>query len=369
MFSKFVKAVKSKWIFSKPSKKLMLIYDLPDLFERFIEKNQYEVLDIRYQSINFYILIKTISKTGLKNLTTNYKKNYLIAVSPKLVITSIDNDLSFFKLKKLYKKAKFACIQISLRNTIFLEQCRSYNKIKGNIKLFSDFFYVYGKNDKLALSKYIDSKYILNGSVINNLYKTSLNNKIKKIIFIAQATFGPERLDQEIKIFEKIIKLSSELNLPLFYLLKTKNDHFITKKIKDYFKERILKKDFFLIERDKDTYSHLRSNALFFTNSSTLGFEAISRKKKVIFLPLNNFPGKNYFKKYPQNGPFWTNDHSYSNIKTMTNKILKINQRKWTTIVKKNISEIINFKPRNPELIKLLRKYNIKFKNNHLSQI
>ena len=40
----------------------MLIYDLPDLFERFIEKNQYEVLDIRYQSINFYILIKTILK-------------------------------------------------------------------------------------------------------------------------------------------------------------------------------------------------------------------------------------------------------------------------------------------------------------------
>ena len=145
MFSKFVKAVKSKWIFSKPSKKLMLIYDLPDLFERFIEKNQYEVLDIRYQSINFYILIKTIFKTGLKNLTTNYKKNYLIAVSPKLVITSIDNDLSFFKLKKLYKKAKFACIQISLRNTIFLEQCRSYNKIKGNIKLFSDFFMFMGK--------------------------------------------------------------------------------------------------------------------------------------------------------------------------------------------------------------------------------
>ena len=73
-------------------------------------------------------------------------------------------------------------------------------------------------------------------------------------------------MDQEIKIFEKIIN-SSELNLPLFYLLKTKNDHFVTNKIKDYFKERILKKDFFLIERDKDTYSHLRSNALFFTNS------------------------------------------------------------------------------------------------------
>ena len=32
------------------------------------------------------------------------------------------------------------------------------------------------------------------------------------------------------------------------------------------------------------------------------------------------------------------------NIKIMTNKILKINQSKWTTIVKKNISEIINYK-------------------------
>ena len=116
MLNKFFKVIFSKWEFSKPQKKKLLIYDLPNVFERIIAKDQYEVLDIRYQTVNIYILFITILHTGFKDLVKNYQKNYIFFVSPKIIITSIDNNLFFFKLKQLYNKAKYICIQLSLRD-------------------------------------------------------------------------------------------------------------------------------------------------------------------------------------------------------------------------------------------------------------
>ena len=52
----------------------------------------------------------------------------------------------------------------------------------------------------------------------------------------------------------------------------------------------------------------------------------------------------------------------------MSKKIIKLNQRKWSSIVNKNISEIINFKPSNPELIKLLHKNKIELTKTHFTQ-
>jgi len=95
------KIIFSNWVFSKPLKKKILIYDIPFLFEKFIEKKDYEVLNVRYETINFFVLISTIIKSGLKDIKNNYKKNYISFVKPKIIATSIDNNLAFFKLKKI----------------------------------------------------------------------------------------------------------------------------------------------------------------------------------------------------------------------------------------------------------------------------
>ena len=327
MLKKFFKVILSKWVFSKPPKKKLLIYDLPDLFERILVKDQYEVLDIRYNTVNIYILFITFLQTGFKDLVKNYQKNYILSVSPKVIITSIDNNLYFFKLKQLFNKAKYICIQLSLRDSVFLNSCKMHYKNKNATKLYSDYFFVYGNNDKTVLKKFIQSKFILSGSIINNSHLQKKDyRKIDKIIFINQATEGD--FEKEVKIFKKIIRLSKDLNLSLYYLLKRREDHFLTKKIKTMFEKEFLNKEFNYIEKKNNAYSYINSNAIFFTSSSTLGFEAISRKSKVIFLPYTKFPGKDYFKKYPRNGPFWTTDHSFQNIKNLSKSVLNLNKKK-----------------------------------------
>ena len=81
------KLLKAKWVFTKPQKKEVLVYDdMSNLGAKFLfNKNDYEILHIRYEKINLIILFKTIISNGLKNIRDNYKINYLKSVSPKIV--------------------------------------------------------------------------------------------------------------------------------------------------------------------------------------------------------------------------------------------------------------------------------------------
>ena len=364
MLTSLIKIFCMRWVFQKPSKKNLLIYDLDLVFKKFVPRNEYEILDIRYQSVNLYILILTFLKTGLSNFIENYKKNYLISVSPKVVLTSTDNNMSFFKLKNLYQKSLYVCVQFSLRDKIFINQCKLYYKENNFPKLYSDFFFVYGNNDALQLKKYIKSRFVVHGSTINNLFKkkASSSNKLSKIMFISQVSqeigFKIEK-----KIFKKIINLSKELNMSLFYLLKYNNKNVYTKEIKDYFQKDYSEKKFKYIERSENSYKYLNLDALFISRFSTLAFEAISRKKRVIFLSPSNFPSKTYGRKYAQNGPFWTINYSYDNIKKIVKKILKLKEKNWSEIVDQQVSDIIVYKYLNPDLVKLLKKNNIKTYN------
>ena len=81
-----------KIIFKKPKQKKILIFDREglDKFKLFFYNSQFEVLDRRKESINIYIILITIFNDGFNDFKTNYFKNYLKTVNPKIVLTFID---------------------------------------------------------------------------------------------------------------------------------------------------------------------------------------------------------------------------------------------------------------------------------------
>ena len=86
-----LKLLKAKWVFAKPKKKEVLIYDnMSKIGAKFLfNKNYYEILYVRYEQININILFKTIMINGLNNIKDNYKINYVKSVSPKIVFSFI----------------------------------------------------------------------------------------------------------------------------------------------------------------------------------------------------------------------------------------------------------------------------------------
>ena len=100
-----MKLLKVKWVFNKPKKKKILIYDKMSeengFAEIFFQKKDYEILYRRYEKINLYVFFLCLLRDGFKDLKDNYRKTFLTLVSPKIVYTSIDNDPTFFKLSRV----------------------------------------------------------------------------------------------------------------------------------------------------------------------------------------------------------------------------------------------------------------------------
>ncbi len=366
-------ALRSKWVFLKPPKKDILIYDGLPKIDYFLDKNNITYFNKR-NSVNIFILFKTLIQDGFKNIKENYIKNYFNLVSPKIVMTSIDNNLSFFKLKYIYNEPKYICIQGSLRDKFFLEQCRKYYK-KNKKKLFADYFFVYGKNDLIKLKKYISTKFIINGSFRNNLFSKKIKKtNIKEMIFISQAS-NKFFFDQEKTLVYKLIKISKKLNLKFLYLLKNEKNSQFLNHIKNYFKKLNVEGQLKYFIRDtkklsnksisykkkKDQYNLLNKPAIFLSLSSTFAFEAISRKQKVIFFPINSFPTEKYIlsEKYKKNGPFWLSNRSSAKIEAKIKKVISMTDIELSKSIKKNISDIIVFSPKNKNLETTLKKLKV----------
>ena len=107
-------------VFQKPIKNKILLYDGNSIERMNFFSKKYSVFYNRYEEINIYVLIYTIIKNGLLNLKVNYKINYFKFVSPKLVITFIDENPGFFKLKNLYKHCKYISVQSFFKKKFFL---------------------------------------------------------------------------------------------------------------------------------------------------------------------------------------------------------------------------------------------------------
>ncbi len=126
----------NKFFFKIPRQNTHLIYkeffqDFEKIQKKLSIDKSVDVVSNEY--INLYILFRNfisiqgyliMIKHGLK---ISYFYTYLNVVKPKFFITSIDNDISFYILKKFFKNIKFLAFQNGFR--------RKYNDFFGDKKL------------------------------------------------------------------------------------------------------------------------------------------------------------------------------------------------------------------------------------------
>ena len=121
-----------------------------------------------------------------------------------------------------------------------------------------------------------------------------------------------------------------------------------------------------IAKKREDVYNFLYRDAIFISLSSTFAFEALCRKHKVLFFPVNNFPIENYinFKKYKKEGIFWTKKKSLNSIKKKVTSIINLNHLSWSRLINNYILDIINFQPYNKSLTSVLKKQKINILKN-----
>ena len=223
--------LKIKFLFNLPEKEKILLYDDTNSWVlKKITEEKFNILKTRNQKeIYFWILIRQLITFDFKFMS--YCKNYIKFTSPKIVITFIDTNINFYRLKNSFPNKNFISIQNGTRTPDWFES----QAMKESKNLNCDHIFVFNKYLKLKYSNYINSKFHIFGNFKNNMVKIGETKNYKQ--FLIKYEFEKDNKKKIIfqkKLFNLINLYSCTLNIKINILLKSKNVLNQQKEIKFY---------------------------------------------------------------------------------------------------------------------------------------
>ena len=373
---------KAKKIWKKPKENFFLIIDVRNsqLLFQYIDKNKANILHVRGEYINVFVLVYTILSCILffrfNNFQLHYVNSFIKISKAKVCITLNHPKLFFYKLKNYNKEL----ITIVFQNAhSYLEKDKFFKVLKKeqekNNLLKVDFFLCNNQFFiKNFFSKYIFSNFISVGSFKNNFYyqrNNFLTNRTNymnsnKIAFISQFRF-PEHIERAGHDYNKFY-LTERFILPKLYNFVKKNNYQLiilgsewdTRKETSFYNNLIGNTDWTFEKRTLNNKSYyLTDNVKFsvFVDSS-LGFESLARGNKTVSF---NFRGKmdSMYNKFgfdflKDRGKFWTNVDSQFEFNRLVTYAEKVTHHEWNTENRRIINKIMSYDPQNKTFQKIL---------------
>lgn len=318
--------LKSKILFSSPTKKKIIVFDCesPRSLHQLFPSSKTFILTTRVEKIKeLYLSFSLVKFLMINFFKRSLKLNYLIyliiEINPKVIITLVDNSADFHIISKnLEKRFKFIALQNSTREVQWLPN-------KWTKKFYIPEFYSYGLWDKkLYLNKTSVKNITPKGSfeaACSLTYFKKKKVKLKKefdLYLISEMNIGEKkyilkkknywkRRIQDIKdsdhiptvnkAFSQLTKFcyrfAEENNLKIVIAGKGKKNSSYRDKEFMWFKDVLKKKKFILKARNEKNYSNyllmLRSNVVIGRHSSLVR-EAIGLDKKVFWCDFTNHP-------------------------------------------------------------------------------
>ena len=382
MLNKIKLFFEKKWIFKKITKSDFLIieHDNSNFILKYLPVNKTQILS--FKILNLYIILKILfSKRKISKL--NYFIQAIELIKPNLVITMIDNDTNFYRLKKYFPNKKF----ISIQNGYRTEPIKTY-KIKKGEKLSCDIIFCFGKQNINYYKSFINTKVITSGSLKNNLISKKNLKKKKVITYISEfrpldentkinfynvgSIYWGENLASEKKMLEIASEYCRKKNIT-FNILGRYHDEILAQKERDYFQNIIKNNNFHYIKSKIDiqnsknllfSYNFLKTSQIILSMSSSLGYEFFSRNNKMIFFSRKFYKSEKLSKYYKFGWPsvkkdkgfFYSNEISDKEMSRLAKNVIECSQNKWIKIQNQYQKNLISFDFKNNKIKKELRR-------------
>ena len=372
MIYKLIKIVaRTKFYIKRPAKKKILIFDsvgATEIKELFNKKEDVFILDTRKESLNLFVILKLIIELKKINYR-NYLKKYIKLINPKAVVTFVDNNIFFYELKNSFQDKIFISIQNGFRLAVddILDEFKKKNTDKEKYR--SDKYFVMNDEIGKEFSKYIAKNFVTIGSIRNNdvkinsndiekdtvCYVSRFSDIFKAYILGYNLTYLEKNFSKSswiwlnfcIELLENINKFCKKNNLLLKILLKSIRESDLEKK----FCKKILGNDqYTFLEKSNvlSNYYNLDKMEVIVNSMSTLGYEALARKKKVAFFSDKKMLGANFGwpKIMEEKGFFFSNSCSYEEIERVVSNLRNIKNNEWTATAEKytGVSCYYNYK-------------------------
>ena len=284
-----------KWDFKNPQNCNFLLYDSTIGFalNQYIDKKKIFILNVRKERVYFFLFFKSIIKNAFNWNFQKYIYEVIQSVNPKIIITNIDNNKSFWELKKKFNNVKTIFIQNGFRcsyGTDVFSELTDDDKGKYSV----DKMFVFNDSIGKEYSKYINGEIISVGSLNNNYVKRS-QKKGKNILLISewnypkktnevQGYYSPEKF-----VFPLLIEFANKNKMKLNILgraYKNMPHDDGSDEIK-FFSSLSKCNDWnYLpnVKASRENYKIVDHSDIVVNISSTLGYEAFARGKKTAFI-------------------------------------------------------------------------------------
>ena len=382
MFNKIRLFLKKKKIFKiiNICEYLVLEHGHDHMFIKYFKKKNFQFIYFNF-SINLYLIILLIF--NLKKITQlNY---YILAIKlskPKIVFTATDNTISFYHLKKIFPNIKFIAIQNGYRS----EELFETKKINNN--LACDLIFCLGKQNIDYYKSKIDTNVVPIGSMKNNSIKAPKNVKLLNCLtyiseyrlnkntkfnyknYISQYGLNYSQyknfIESEIKIIKLLYLISKEKKLQFYIVGGSSNNQ---KEEYEWYKNLLKHENinFRFKTNYKSSYNFLLKSKIIANIDSTLGYEFLARKQKVIFISRNlKDKTKDYYWRFgwphvkQKKGFFFTNEINKKEISRILNNVMNMSQQKWISKSSVYRKSLISFDPEN----KIFNNYLINYDKN-----
>jgi len=372
---------------------VVLVYkDGFDVLSKFIEPSSISIIDP--SRLNFWVALKCLvsRKHGLSNYTVEAIKSQ----EPIVVITFIDNDTNFYLLKSLVPSPVYIAIQNGIRNNYAYSRREGFIdhlvNAGGKDRLAADVVCTFGQSSSNLFERYIQTRTLVTGNLKNNVMKIA--NPIEPkydIVFMSQhAPFDLVNRGETMFLNEASVSINK------FYEIERTISKFLAqfcaknslrfavsgkRGVEDDFERQFFSQAIgelpytFLPRIDMhSSYVNGLGSRVVVVIDSTIGYELLSRGKKVAFFsarmfnPLmdqselkDSFFG--YPNTYPGSGPFWTNQPDFQEYTRILNALLDMTDVEWADQIEPYTEDLLVYRPENSEFILMLQSAGIRTRN------
>lgn len=372
------------WLPPKQRPVVLIHADGFSTLTKFVSAQDVAILDP--ERINIFIVLKMLC--SFQNSHEQYRIKFINTVQPKVVITFIDNDVTFYSLKSLVSGPQFISVQNGLRhNYSFNSQgglLDQLDEVSKQISLTCDYICVFGLASAKLFLTYINTKTLITGSIQNNFREKNMPYAMKSdVVFVSQLQaftlegssvkvyFGrqgitiSEFFEAERQIVRALDAYCEENGLRLVICGKRDQTHTYERE----FFESILqpkKPNFLARESGSSTYDAIEATGLVVTIDSTIGYESLSIGKRVAFMsgrtqsadPVGLAQTRDtnfgYPLDLPANGNFWTNQATATELMRILDYLRVVTDEEWAAEIAPYNETLMAYQPGNPVFRKLL---------------
>lgn len=370
--------LKPKKELKKPPKVDVIIYDRNglELLEPYLMGNSYVTFSTRGETINLYILLKSILKLNFWNLKSfdSYITTYIEYVAPKVVITFTDNDSHFYLISKQFPSIKTIMIQNGTRGI----SGDVFDHLKRSDKFRVDYILSMNVSVGEKYLEYMEGQVIPIGSFKNNMCEKISRIDEDQVLFISQ--WAEKSLESSIIYFENdgtpiryeeffevdksvlnfLQKWCNRNSKQLVILGRDQEAHHDEFQ---YYSNLLPINSFKFLPRTDSlsNYHELDKSKIGVFVDSTLGFESIGRANRTASFAWRKLRSGRQLVKFgwplelEPEGVFWSSEVSESNFDKIMDYLNTVSESEWENVIKKYQKMHMEYDPGNSIFINLLK--------------